>query len=74
MRRFTDRRGDRWDVVLGRESWGALYALFVPGGNAPIRQAPLAASAYDQAMQQLDAMDEQELQRLLDGSQIKPDE
>ena len=47
---------------------------FTDGPPISVASKPLAASAYDQAMQQLDAMDEQELQRLLDGSQIKPDE
>ena len=71
MRRFTDRDGAAWDIVLGRESWGALYALFVPGGSAPIRQAPLRASAYDAAMQELDEYSTEDLQRLLDASQLK---
>lgn len=73
MRRFTDRDGARWDVVLGRESWGALFALFVPGGSAPIRQAPLRASAYDTAERELDGLSDAELQSLLDVSQVKPD-
>jgi hypothetical protein len=45
MRRFTDRDGIRWDVVLGRESWGSLLALFVPAADGAVRQAPLQASA-----------------------------
>ena len=73
MRRFTDRDGLPWDVVLGRESWGALLALFVPSGSAPIRQAPLDAVSYDAAVQQLDALSDEALQRLLDGSHVKPD-
>ncbi|HSJ14611.1 MAG TPA: hypothetical protein VK939_09350 [Longimicrobiales bacterium] len=73
MRRFVDREGTAWDVVLGRESWGAIYALFVPSGSAPIRQAPLPASAYDVATQQLDAMSNTQLQQLLDESQLKPE-
>jgi hypothetical protein len=72
MRRFEDRAGRTWDVVLGRESWGALLALFVPvTGSGPVRQAPLAASAYDAATQELDDLDDAALQRLLDGSAIK---
>ncbi|HSJ23307.1 MAG TPA: hypothetical protein VK929_01400 [Longimicrobiales bacterium] len=72
MRTFTDRDGTRWDVVLGRESWGALLALFVPAsGAAPARQALLQASAYDAAMQELDELDETALQELLDRSTVK---
>lgn len=73
MRRFRDRDGRAWDVVLGRESWGALYALFVPGAGAAIRQAPLRASAYDTAQRELDGLSDPELQQLLDDSQVKPD-
>lgn len=73
MRRFRDRDGRAWDVVLGRESWGALLALFVPGGAAPVREAPLPASAYDSAQRLLDELSEAELQQLLDDSQLKTD-
>jgi hypothetical protein len=72
MRRFRDRDGVEWDVVLGRESWGTLLALFVPvSGPAAVRQAPLAASAYDTAMQELERLDDDAIQQLLDGSAIK---
>jgi hypothetical protein len=72
MRRFTDSNGTEYDVVLGRESWGSLLALFVPlQGSDPVRQAPLTSSAYDQAMLELDALEEPALQRLLDNSTIK---
>jgi hypothetical protein len=68
MRRFTDRDGTRWDVVLGRESWGSLLALFVPAAEGAVRQAPLQASAYDAATQELNDLDEDALQALLDQS------
>lgn len=72
MRRFIDRDGTAWDVILGRESWGALLALFVPAaGTAAVRQAPLEASAYDAATQELDTLDEAALQQLLDRSTLK---
>jgi hypothetical protein len=76
MRRFRDRRGGEWDVVLGRESWGLHCALFVPVGAAeqPVRQAPLTAVAFDAGMQELDALDEAGLQALLDRSTIKDEE
>lgn len=73
MRPFTDRDGARWDVVLGRESWGAIVALFVPVAGGDVRQAPLPANGYDSAMAALDAMDDGQLQRLLDHSQPKTD-
>lgn len=70
MRRFQDRQGVAWDVVLGRESWGASVALFVPptSSDLPIRQAPLAAATQDAAMRELDSLDEAELQALFDRS------
>jgi hypothetical protein len=73
MRRFRDRQGGEWDVVLGRESWGLHCALFVPVGPSerPVRQAPLAAEASTAGMQELDAFDDAGLQQLLDRSTIK---
>jgi len=74
MRRFTDGSGAVWDVVLGRESWGGLLALFVPVGadpDRPVRQAALRASAYDAGAHELDELDDGALQALLDGSVVK---
>jgi hypothetical protein len=71
MRRFVDRDGARWDVVLGRESWGSLLALFVPAAEGAVRQAPLKASAYDAATQELNELDDAALQALLDRSMPK---
>jgi hypothetical protein len=69
MRRFRDRQGRAWEIVLGRGSWGAQVALFVPlGHDAPVRQADLAASAVDQAVDEIDRADEASLQALLDLS------
>ncbi len=67
MRRFSDEHGDVWDAVVGRESWGTLYALFIPAGPAlgrPVRQALLQSAGYEQAQQELDAMDEAALHEL----------
>jgi hypothetical protein len=73
MKRFTDRHGHDWDVVLGRESWGAQLALFVPLGvpDRPVRQAMLGTSAADSAMLELERLDDTALQQLLDRSTIK---
>ncbi|MBR9988690.1 MAG: hypothetical protein KFH98_02985 [Gemmatimonadetes bacterium] len=70
MRRFQDSRGTLWDVVLGRESWGASVALFVPptASGLTVRQAPLQAVAQDAAMRELENMDDAALQELLDRS------
>lgn len=73
MRRFHDGDGHAWDVVLGRESWGTLLALFVPVSDdeRAVRQAPLQSVGYDAAAQELDELDEPALQTLLDRSVIK---
>jgi hypothetical protein len=70
MRRFTDAEGRSWDVTIGRESWGALYALFIPVGSRaePVRQALLQASDHIAAERELDAMDEAALRALLQRS------
>lgn len=70
MRQFQDRTGVAWDVVLGRESWGASVALFVPPvtSGLAVRQAPLQAVAQDAAVRELDDMNDAALQALLDRS------
>ena len=72
MRRILDEQGGIWDAVVGRESWGTLYALFVPAGPAstqPVRQALLQSAGYEQAQQELDAMDEAALRALFRAAQ-----
>jgi hypothetical protein len=71
MRRFKDRHGNDWDVVLGRESWGALLALFVPARDGAVRQSMLASSSYDAATQELNDLDDGSLQQLLERSVLK---
>ena len=73
MERFTDRDGREWDVVLGRESWGASVALFVPrtAAGMAIRQTALSASSHDAAARELSSLDRAALQALLDRSSIK---
>lgn len=74
MRRFTDARGLPWDVVLGRESWGSLYALFVPAGTGrteTVRQALLRAESYEAAQTELERMPEPALLELFDSSTPK---
>lgn len=78
MRSFVDASGSRWDVVLGRESWGAFFAIFVPKGTEDeqgergIRQAMLVgASDGAEANRILDALDDTRLQELLSESERK---
>ncbi|HUG38955.1 MAG TPA: hypothetical protein VMM12_00635 [Longimicrobiales bacterium] len=73
MRRYTDRDGRPWDVVIGRESFGALLALFVPAaGNAGApRQAMLAAESHVDADAELDGMEPAALDALFERSEPK---
>jgi hypothetical protein len=73
MRRHTDAQGHAWDVVVGRESFGALYALFVPAGSNPgeMRQALLGADSQAEADAELDALSSEELNELLRESEPK---
>jgi len=72
MRRFSDEEGGVWDAVVGRESWGTLYALFIPAGAAaarPVCQALLDSVGYEQAQRELDAMDDAALRTLFQAAQ-----
>jgi hypothetical protein len=73
MRRHTDADGLDWDVIVGRESFGALYALFVPGAGNPgeVRQALLSAESQTEAETELDALSAAELNDLLRVSEPK---
>jgi len=72
MKRFCDRHGRRWDVVVGRESWGALLALFTPVRHeAPTMQVLLRAESTLDAEIELDRMSEDRLQQMLDGAEPK---
>lgn len=74
MRRFLDSSGRPWDVVLGRESWGSLLALFVPAGvgrTEPVRQSMLSAASYEAAQAELDTLTDAELRNLFETSTPK---
>lgn len=60
-------------MVVGRESFGALYALFVPAADtrAETRQALLQADSQGAAREALDAMSEDELTELFERSEPK---
>lgn len=75
MRTFEDSRGRRWEVVAGRESWGAIFAIFVPEAHdADLRQSLLGSSSYEEANGELGRMDEDELRALLARSNPKLNE
>lgn len=41
MRTFRDRNGRRWQVAVGRESYGVRVLLFTPLGASGVRKLPL---------------------------------
>lgn len=81
MRSFTDGTGRRWDVVAGRESWGAVFAIFIPSASAGdegdsdttpgIRQTPLRGTGYVEATTRLEELSEADLRAMLDRSDPK---
>lgn len=73
MRRYTDPRGRDWDVVIGRESFGALYALFVPAGEtrAETRQTLLQQDSKAAAQKAIEAMSDDEMNELFERSESK---
>jgi len=55
-------------VLLGRESWGVLLALFVSRDEDSVRQAVLEASSREQASQLLEELDEEGVDELFQQS------
>ena len=73
VHRFEDGTGGRWDVVLGRASWGAFHALFVPRGKGEARQALLAAESAEEAARTLNDADPETLMELFRRSEPHAD-
>lgn len=72
MRRFVDAEGRAWDVVVGRESWGAFFAIFVPSrGETAMRQAALHATSTEGAADELARLNDEGLQAIFLRSQVK---
>ena len=73
MRRYEDSRDRTWDVVIGRESFGALYALFVPAGEtrAETRQTLLMEESKAQAQAAIEAMSDEDMDELFERSEPK---
>jgi hypothetical protein len=65
MRELTDADGRRWDVLVGRASWGTQVLLFSRRDAAETRSLPLAAETPMAAERELDALTEDELRERL---------
>lgn len=68
IRLYRDHRGGRWEVVLGRESWGVLLALFVSRDEDAVRQVVLQVDSREEGSRLLEKMDEEALDELFQGS------
>jgi len=70
--RFTADDGCEWEVVAGRESWGAIVAIFIPvEEDQALRQTHLTAASYEEANTELGALGQEALQALLDRATPK---
>jgi hypothetical protein len=66
---FRDSAEREWEVVVGRESWGTVVAIFVQrGGREPPRETILDVSSWDDGNRLLLGLDEDGLRALLDKS------
>jgi hypothetical protein len=75
MRVFRGPDGRTWEVVVGRESWGSLFAIFLPqGAGEEARQTLLPETPVEAANRALLEMGDRELLDLLEGSAPKPTE
>jgi hypothetical protein len=68
VRSFFDDAGRRWEVVLGKESWGTLVLIFTPTAGGDARTTVLSAETSFDANAELDALTDNELRDRLRGS------
>jgi hypothetical protein len=68
VRAFLDDRGERWQVVLGKESWGTLVLLFSPDAGGETRTSILSSETMRDATAELDAMTDDDLRARLRDS------
>ena len=68
MRGFTDDAGRRWQVAIGKESWGTLVLLFSPDAGGESRTSILAAETTFAANAELDSLSDDDLRGRLHDS------
>lgn len=76
MWKFEDEEGKGWEIVLGRESWGGFFALFIPGeghedGGTRVRQTPVDADGHAEASRFIEELGRPGWLRLLEASRPK---
>ncbi len=65
MRTVVDDRGQGWDVLVGKASWGTLVLLFVPRDGGEARSVVVAEETPFEAEQALDRLDDDALRARL---------
>ena len=68
MRSFADAQGDRWQVTIGKESWGTLVLVFSPMGHGAARTSIMQAETLFDANVELDALSDDDLRNRLADS------
>lgn len=69
---FRDEEGRKWEMVVGRESWGGFVVLFIPeDGDPGIRQTAVEASSQGEANRRVDELGRGGWLNLLDRSRPK---
>ena len=61
MRSFADALGARWQVTVGKESWGTLVLVFSPTGAGDARTTIMKAETMFDANSELDALTDDDL-------------
>jgi hypothetical protein len=72
VRSFLDDAGRRWEVVLGKASWGTLVLIFTPMAGGDARTSVLTAETSFDANAELDAMTDDALRERLRDSHPWP--
>ena len=72
MRGFQDAEGRLWEVMVGRESWGTIVAIFIlQAETGPARQSLLDVKSAAEGNRLLLSLSPEELQSLLGKSVLK---
>jgi hypothetical protein len=72
VRSFLDDAGRRWEVVLGKASWGTLVLIFTPMAGGDARTSVLTAETSFDANAELDALTDDALRERLRDSRPWP--
>jgi hypothetical protein len=70
VREITDALGGRWDVAVGRESWGTQVLLFASRDRPETRSVVLATETPMAAERELDALTDEELRARLAEARV----